>query len=141
MHYRVSELGDISTERPLHNGLTAFGKEVVAVCNRLGILIDVAHGTSDVIAQTLALTTKPVVYSHGHILATSPYYTQGNTRARAIHRPLAIEIAKQGGVIGMWPLGNLYPTLDTYAQAMIDAAQYLGAEHVAVSTDIPSLLK
>jgi membrane dipeptidase len=139
VHYRVSELGDISTERPVHNGLTPFGRDVVSACNRLGILVDVAHGTSDVIEQTLGLSSKPVVYSHGHVLAVSPYYTQGNIRARAIHRPLALKIARQGGVIGIWPLGNLYPTLDAYALALIEAAEYLGADHVAVSTDMPTL--
>jgi membrane dipeptidase len=141
VHYRVSELGDISTERPRHNGLTSFGKDVVTACNRLGILVDVAHGTSDVIDQALGLSSKPVIYSHGHVLASSPYYTQGNIRARAIHRPLAQKIAKQGGVIGIWPLGNLYPTLDAYAQALLDTAEYLGADHVAVGTDIPSLAR
>lgn len=141
MHYRVSELGDISTERPLHNGLTPFGKAVVSACNRLGILVDVAHGTSDVIDQALALSTKPVIYSHGHVSAVSPYYTQSNMRARAIHRPLALKIAKQGGVIGIWPLRNMYATLYDYAQALMDTAEYLGANHVAVGTDIPSLLQ
>lgn len=141
VHYRVSELGDISTERPLHNGLTPFGKDIVAACNRLGLLIDVAHGTSEVIDQTLALSAKPVVYSHGHVSAGSPYYTQSNMRARAIHRPLALKIAQQGGVIGLWSLGNLYPTLDAYAQALVETAEYLGANHVAVGTDIPSLVK
>jgi membrane dipeptidase len=141
VHYRVSELGDISTERPVHNGLTPFGKAVVSACNRLGILVDVAHGTSDVIDQTLALSTKSVIYSHGHVSAASPYYTQSNMRARAIHRPLAQRIAKQGGVIGIWPLGNLFPTLEAYAQALMDTAETLGADHVAVGTDIPSLLQ
>ncbi len=141
VHYRVSELGDISTERPVHTGLTAFGKDVVAACNRLDILVDVAHGTSEVIDQAIALSTKPVVYSHGHVVSGNPYYTQGNTRARAIHRPLAQKIAKLGGVIGIWPLGNLYPTLDAYAAALMDAAEDLGPDHVAAATDIPSLLK
>ena len=141
VHYRVSELGDISTERPVNNGLTSFGKDVVTTCNQLGILVDVAHGTSEVIDQALALSTKPVVYSHGHVSSDSPYYTQGNIRARAIHRPLALKIAKQGGVIGIWPLGNLYPTLDAYAQALMETAGHLGANHVAVGTDIPTLVQ
>jgi membrane dipeptidase len=141
VHYRVSELGDISTERPVHGGLTPFGKDVVSACNRLGILVDVAHGTSDVIDQTLALSSKPVIYSHGQVSTASPHYTQSNMRARAIHRPLALKIAKQGGVIGIWPLGNMYATLDAYAQALMDTAEYLGANHVAVGTDIPSLLQ
>ena len=111
VHYRVSELGDISTERPQHHGLTPFGKEVLRACNRLGMLVDIAHGTSEVIEQALSLSTRPVVYSHGHVTSGSPHFTQSNARARAIHKPLALQIAKQGGVIGIWPLGNLYPTL------------------------------
>lgn len=97
VHYRVSELGDISTERPVHNGLTPFGKEVVAACNRLGILIDIAHGSSAVIEQTLDLATKPIIYSHGHVTSNEPYWTHSNARARAIHKPLASRSRGKGG--------------------------------------------
>ncbi|HZM47355.1 MAG TPA: membrane dipeptidase [Burkholderiales bacterium] len=76
VHYRVSELGDISTERPVHGGLTAFGREVIAACNRLGILVDVAHGTSALIEQALELAARPIVYSHGHMTSSEPHYTQ-----------------------------------------------------------------
>ena len=139
VHYRVSELGDISTERPVHGGLTSFGKDVVTACNRLGILVDIAHGTSDVIEQALELAAKPVVYSHGHVSSAAPYFTQGVTRARAIHRPLAAKIAKKGGVIGIWPLGSMYRSLDAYADALLDAAGSLGAAHVGVGTDLAGL--
>ena len=136
VHYRVSEVGDISTERPVHEGLTAFGKEVVAACNRLRILVDVAHGTTAVIEQALALAARPVVYSHGHVIAAEPHWTQNPIRARAIHRPLAQKIAKQGGVIGIWPLGLMYRTLEAYADALIDAAGHIGPAHVGVGTDM-----
>jgi len=139
VHYRVSELGDISTERPVHNGLTAFGREIVAACNRLGVLVDVAHGTSVLIEQTLELAAKPVVYSHGHVTSSEPSYTQNPVRARAIHKPLAIAIAKKGGVVGIWPLGSMYRSLDAYAGALIDAAEALGAAHVGVGTDYAGL--
>jgi len=139
VHYRISEIGDISTERPVHNGLTAFGKEVVSACNRLGILIDVAHGTSAVIEQTLELSKKPIIYSHGHVSAAQPYFTQNGARARAIHKPLALRIAQGGGVIGLWPLGSQYRTVDAYADALVEAAQSLGAEHVGVGSDCNGL--
>lgn len=139
VHYRVSELGDISTERPAHGGLTPFGREVVAGCNRLGILVDVAHGTSALIEQALELAAKPVVYSHGHVTSAEPYWTQSTIRARAIHRPLAAKIAQKGGVIGIWPLGAMYRSLDAYADALLDAAGSLGAAHVGVGTDLAGL--
>ena len=80
VHYRVSELGDISTERPQHGGLTPFGKDVLRACNRLGMLVDVAHCTSEGIEQALSLSSKPMVYSHGHVTSASPHYTQSNAR-------------------------------------------------------------
>ncbi len=139
VHYRVSELGDISTERPVHGGLTAFGKEVIAACNRLGILVDVAHGTSALIEQALALAAKPVVYSHGHVTAGEPHWTQNAIRARGIHKPLAVRIAQKGGVIGIWPLGLMYRSLGAYADALIEAAEALGPAHVGVGTDMAGL--
>jgi membrane dipeptidase len=139
VHYRVSELGDISTERPVHNGLTPFGKEVVAACNRLRILIDIAHGTSAVIEQTLDLAARPIIYSHGHVMSVEPHWTHSQARARAIHKPLALKIAKKGGVIGIWPLGSMYRSLNAYADALLDAAEALGPAHVGVGTDMAGL--
>ena len=139
VHYRVSELGDISTERPVHGGLTPFGREVVAACNQLGILIDIAHGTSALIEQTLELAAKPIVYSHGHVTAGEPHWTQNALRARAIHRPLAMKIAQRGGVVGIWPVGAKYRSLEAYANALLDAAEALGAAHVGIGMDIAGL--
>ena len=139
VHYRVSELGDISTERPVHNGLTPFGKEVVAACNRLGMLIDIAHGSSAVIEQSLDLAAKPIIYSHGHVTSGEPHWTHSAGRARAIHKPLALKIARKGGVIGIWPLGSMYRSLDAYADALLDAAEALGPAHVGVGTDMAGL--
>jgi membrane dipeptidase len=39
-------LGDFQTERPEHDGMTALGIDVVKSCNRLGILVDLAHATN-----------------------------------------------------------------------------------------------
>jgi membrane dipeptidase len=141
VHYRVSEIGDISTEAPRYNGLSAFGREVVAACNRLGILIDVAHGTSALIEQTLDLSTQPVIYSHGQASSTEPNYTQRVTAARSIHLPVAREVAKKGGIVGIWANGGSYPSLDRYADALLELAEALGAAHVGVGTDMNGMSK
>src|SRR6266481_1982836 len=63
-HYRPNELGDIQTEPSVHGGLAPFGAEVIRRCNRLGVVVDVAHGTYDLVKQAAAVTTKPLVLSH-----------------------------------------------------------------------------
>ena len=50
-HYRPNELGDIQTEPSVHGGLTDFGAEVIRRCNALGIVVDVAHGTFELVKR------------------------------------------------------------------------------------------
>jgi membrane dipeptidase len=38
MHDQPSEIGDVQTEPPVHGGLSRFGRDVIAECNRLGKL-------------------------------------------------------------------------------------------------------
>ena len=53
-HYRPNELGDIQTEPAVQGGLTDFGAEVIRRCNALGIVVDVAHGTFDLVKRAVA---------------------------------------------------------------------------------------
>jgi len=50
MHYRINEIGDIQTEDPRHKGLTSFGRDVVKEMNKLGMVIDVAHASSETLS-------------------------------------------------------------------------------------------
>lgn len=136
VHYRISDVGDISTEEPKNGGLTALGKEVVRACNRLGILLDVAHATSAGIEQVLEISSKPVIYSHGHVSSAAPRASQGGTAARAIHAPLARQLAARGGVIGLWPLWYSYANLDLYADELMRMVDAYGASHVGIGSDM-----
>jgi len=139
VHYTVSEVGDICTERPVHKGLSAFGREVVAGCNRLGILVDVAHATSAGIEQTLEISSMPVIYSHGHVADYEPSYVMHGTLARGLHLPVAKKIAAKGGVVGFWALGSMYRSLGSMADALLDAAEKLGPAHVGIGSDMAGL--
>ena len=131
-YYQGSGIGDISTEEPTRGGLTAFGKDVVRACNRLGMLVDVAHCTSAGIEQTLEVSAQPVIYSHGHVSAGAPQASQGGVAARAIHAPLAKRLADKGGVIGLWPLWSSYANLDLYSDELARLVQTYGADHVGI---------
>src|SRR4051812_8479957 len=136
VHYSISDVGDISTESPRHGGLTAFGKDVVKTCNRAGILVDVAHATSAGIEQALEASSKPMVYSHGHVSASAPSALQSGVVARAIHAPLAKRLAERGGVIGLWPLWTQFNDVEMYSNELARMVETYGARHVGIGTDM-----
>ena len=75
------------------NGLSPFGKEVVAEMNRLGIMIDVSHVTDEAFYQVLEISQAPVIASH-----SSPrHFTPG--WERNISDEMIVALAKNGGVI------------------------------------------
>ncbi|AJG21889.1 dipeptidase [Cupriavidus basilensis] len=129
-HYRVNELGDIQTEAPVHAGLTDFGADVVRRCNALGIVVDVAHGTYDLVKRAAAISTKPLVISHS-ALATRP-----SLRSRLITPDHARVIAGTGGVIGVWPSAGTFRDLPAMALGIKRMADVVGVDHVGVGTDM-----
>ncbi|MGD8968657.1 MAG: membrane dipeptidase [Anaerolineae bacterium] len=52
---------------PLHGGLSAFGKQVVANMNELGCIIDVAHISKPSVIDVLRLSRAPVLVSHSGV--------------------------------------------------------------------------
>jgi membrane dipeptidase len=73
-------------------GLSAFGAEVVARMNRLGMMVDVSHVSGRTIDDVLALTRTPVIASHSGARAVADHprnLTDAHLRA----------IAAQGGVV------------------------------------------
>jgi membrane dipeptidase len=58
------EWADASTAKPEHNGLSAFGKDVVREMNRLGMIVDVSHVSDKTFQDVLEVSKAPVFASH-----------------------------------------------------------------------------
>jgi membrane dipeptidase len=129
-HYRVNELGDIQTESPMHDGLTAFGVDVVRACNRLGIVVDVAHGTYELVKRAAAVTTRPLILSHSS-LADLP-----RARSRLISPEHARVVAATGGVIGVWPPRVVFGDRAAFATGVARMVEIVGVDHVGIGTDM-----
>jgi membrane dipeptidase len=93
-HFKNNNWADSSTDKPAHNGLTPFGKEVVREMNRLGMLVDVSHVSDKTFYDAIAVSTKPVIVSHSSSRAISDI-------PRNVTDDMLRALAKNGGVIGI----------------------------------------
>jgi membrane dipeptidase len=83
---------DSSGDKPVHNGLTSFGKDVVRELNRLGVMVDVSHVADKTFYDTLDVSKAPVVASHSSCRAIS-------NSPRNMSDEMLRALAKNGGVI------------------------------------------
>ncbi len=93
-HFKNNNWADSSTDKPAHNGLTPFGKDVVREMNRLGMLVDVSHVSDKTFYDAIAVSTKPVIVSHSSSRALSNI-------PRNVTDDMLRALAKNGGVIGI----------------------------------------
>ncbi len=130
VHYRVNEIGDVQTEEPVHGGLTRFGREVVAECNRLGMIVDCAHATFETTSAVLAASRHPVMISHSHLDHA------GRHHPRLLSPDHARAVASAGGLIGAWPSGVTSASLGDFADEVVRLADLVGIDHVGIGTDL-----
>lgn len=93
-HFRNNDWADSSTDKPAHNGLTEFGKQVVHEMNRLGMIVDVSHVSDKTFYDAIAASSKPVLLSHSSCRALSDI-------PRNVTDDMLRALAKNGGVIGI----------------------------------------
>ena len=128
-------LGDVYTNPAKLGGLTAFGAKVIKECNRLGILVDLAHASNVTANAALKMATRPVIISHTSLntqLGQNPVMAN-MMRPRLITKEQAKIVADAGGVIGVWT--HLADTPLLYAQNIRALVEVIGIDHVCLGTD------
>src|SRR5215470_10864905 len=83
---------DSSGDKPAHNGLTPFGKEVVRELNRLGVMVDISHVADKTFYDAIETTKAPVIASHSssRVISNHP---------RNMTDDMLRALAKNGGVV------------------------------------------
>lgn len=136
VHYIKNPVGDIQTERPELGVLTRFGKDLILALNQQGMLVDLAHSTSESIQQAIDVSKVPVIWSHSYIAESASSWNAPGYRSRALSLQDAKKIADAGGAIGLWSLGASFGGgVEGYASEIIRMVNLVGAEHVMFGSD------
>ena len=130
VHFFRSDMGDNQTEPADQGGLTAFGRDAIAECNRLGIVIDVAHGTMSMVEAAARASKTPLILSHTSVAQGQP--AAFSRRISAAHARL---VAGTGGVVGVWASPFVLKSVGDYVDAIARAVEAAGADHVGLGTD------
>jgi membrane dipeptidase len=114
------------------NGLTSFGRDVVRACERLGMIVDLAHINPAGFEEILSITTKPPIVSHTNVRR---YYDI----ERNISDAQIKMIGERRGVIGINSV-LVSPTkeessLDRYVDHIEHVADLVGIDSVAIGFD------
>lgn len=125
--------GAFAPQGSSRDGLTAFGREVVGECERLGIIVDLAHINPAGFDEVMTITSRPVIVSH--------------TNARRffdIDRNISDEqirmIGERRGVIGVNSVlvspQKEQATLDRFIDHIEHIAGLIGIEGVGIGFDL-----
>jgi len=95
-HTRNNDICDSSTDRKgaEHNGLSDFGRQVVAEMNRLGIMVDVSHISDDSFYDVIEESKAPVIASHSCVRSLCE-------SERNLSDDMIKKLAAKGGVLQM----------------------------------------
>jgi membrane dipeptidase len=91
-HFYNDEWADSSTDKPAHNGLTDYGKQIVTEMNRQGMLVDISHVSDKTFYDALAISKAPLIASHSSCRALVDH-------PRDMTDDMIKALAAKGGVI------------------------------------------
>ena len=132
-HNGDNDICDSARGSNTHNGVSAFGEQVIREMNRLGILVDMSHAGEKSFYDALDISTLPIVCSHSSSRALCNHprnLTDDQMRA----------LAAKGGVAqttiynGFLRTDGTATILDVMAH-LDHAIQVMGIDHVGLGTD------
>jgi membrane dipeptidase len=128
-HSANNDICDSSTDPkgPEHNGLSAFGEEVVREMNRLGMIVDVSHLSDEAFYDVLKASKAPVIASHSSCRALCE-------NPRNLNDDMLQALKKNGGVIQICLLSEYLkqpepnPEFDTLRKELRQRMKALGPD-------------
>ena len=132
-HNGDNDICDSARGNHTHNGVSAFGRQVISEMNRLGIMVDLSHAGEKSFYDALELSTQPIVCSHSSCRALCDHprnLTDQQMRA----------LAQKGGVMQVTLYNGFLvkdgeATIEDAMRHLQHAIQVMGIDHVGLGTD------
>ena len=101
VHSSNNDIADSATDSSgaEHEGLSAFGEEVVKEMNRLGIMVDVSHASYDVFFDAIAVSEAPIIATHSNARSVTEHQ-------RNMSDEMLRLMAENGGVVQLTLLSS-----------------------------------
>jgi len=101
VHSTNNDLADSATDPsgPEHGGISPLGASVVGEMNRLGIMVDVSHGSDDTFYDAIELSKAPIIATHSNARMVTDH-------PRNMSDDMLRLIAKNGGVVQLTMLSD-----------------------------------
>ncbi|HZT19067.1 MAG TPA: membrane dipeptidase [Dongiaceae bacterium] len=113
-------------------GLTEFGRRVIAEMNRVGMLVDCSHTGYRTTMQVFEAAAQPVIFSHSNPKALRRH-------GRNILDEQIRACARTGGVVGINGIGLFLADRNASTESMVDCIRYVadlvGPDHVGIGLD------
>ena len=116
-------------------GLSIWGKDVIAMMNEIGFLVDTGHCMSQTVIDAVDASSKPIACSHAGLKSIVPSNprTQSNEAIK--------KVADGGGVFGVVSTpgalnGQDRCTVNDYLDSIEAAINLAGIDHVGFGTDL-----
>ena len=132
-HNGDNDICDSAKGNQTHNGISAFGKEVVREMNRLGIMVDLSHASEKSFYDALEISKLPIVCSHSSCRALCDHprnLTDDQMRALAA-KGSVMQITLYHGFLR--PDGEA--TIEDAIAHLEHAIEVMGIDHVGLGTD------
>lgn len=101
VHSTNNDLADSATDSggPEHGGISPLGASVVEEMNRLGIMVDVSHGSDETFYDAIELSKAPIIATHSNARTVTDH-------PRNMSDEMLRLIAKNGGVVQLTMLSD-----------------------------------
>ena len=132
-HNGDNDICDSAKGNATHGGVSAFGRQVIAEMNRLGILVDLSHAAESSFYDALDISRVPIVCSHSSSRALCDHprnLTDDQMRALAAKGGVA-QTTIYNGFLRRHGEATILDVLDHLEHAI----EIMGIDHVGLGTD------